>query len=131
MSRSQDTWTDERVEQIMGNLLRAGVLLAAVVVLAGGLGYLAHHGADDAREYRAFHGEPQELRSLRGIVEDALSGDSRGIIQLGLLLLIATPIARVIFAAVAFALQRDRIYFLITVVVLVVLLYSLVGGSLE
>ena len=49
-------------------------------------------------------------------------------IQLGLLVLIATPIARVAFSLVAFALQRDRIYVIVTLIVLAVLLYSLTGG---
>jgi uncharacterized membrane protein len=52
----------------------------------------------------------------------------RSIIQFGLLLLIATPVARVLISAVAFALQRDRTYVLITLAVLGVLLLSLWGG---
>ena len=41
MSQATPGWTDERVEQVVGNLLRAGVLTAAVVVAAGGFLYLA------------------------------------------------------------------------------------------
>jgi uncharacterized membrane protein len=76
-----------------------------------------------------FHGEPADLRSLSGIVTDALSLQSRGIMQLGLLL-IATPVARVAFSVSAFAQQRDRTYVIVTLRVLAVLLYSLVGGYL-
>jgi uncharacterized membrane protein len=50
--------------------------------------------------------------------------------QLGLLLLIATPIARVMFSAVAFAMERDRMYVGFTLIVLAVLLYSLFGSFL-
>src|SRR5437016_5244359 len=102
-------WSDEAVDQVLGSLLRTGVLLAAAVVLAGGIVYLVRHGGDPAG-YGVFKGEPADLRSLGPIIGDALAPHGRGIIQLGVLLLIATPIARVIFSVVAFSLQRDRTY---------------------
>jgi uncharacterized membrane protein len=80
--------------------------------------------------YRTFHGEPDDLKSVAGILRDAFSGNTRGIMQLGLLLLIATPIARVMFSAVAFAMERDRMYVGFTLIVLAVLLYSLFGSFL-
>ena len=76
--------------------------------------------------YQMFRGEPADLRSLGGIVGDALSLRGRGIIQLGLLLLIATPVARVAFAVFAFARQRDWIYVTVSLIVLSLLIYSLV-----
>jgi uncharacterized membrane protein len=117
---------DADVEQAVGNLLRAGVLVAAVVVLAGGLLFLFRHGLATP-DYRVFKGEPAALRSVTGIVRTALSGSERGVIQLGLLLLIATPIARVALTAVAFAAERDRIYVLVALLVLSLLLKSLIG----
>jgi uncharacterized membrane protein len=124
MSEPGRRWTDQQVEQIVGNLLRAGVVLAALVVLAGGPWFLVQHGAE-VPDYTKFRGEPEELRSLPGVVHFTLAGHSRGVIQLGLLLLIATPVARVAFSVVAFVLQRDRIYVVITLLVLAVLAYSL------
>jgi uncharacterized membrane protein len=119
---------DETVEQIIGDLLRGGVLLSAIVVLAGGILYLRQHGMQQPA-YSRFMGEPASLCSVKGIVGWALQGRSRGIIQLGLLLLIATPIARVAFSLIAFMLQRDRIYVFITAIVLAVLLFSLNSGG--
>jgi uncharacterized membrane protein len=75
-------------------------------------------------------GEPTDLRTLSGIVKDALAFRGRGLIQLGLLLLIATPLARVAFSVLAFAIQRDRLYVVVTLIVLAVLIYSLMGGQL-
>ena len=46
MTESKPAWTDQRIEQIVGNLLRAGVILAAAVVLGGGILYLIHHGKE-------------------------------------------------------------------------------------
>jgi uncharacterized membrane protein len=122
-------WSDERVEEVMGNLLRAGVILAAIVVLVGGIFYLFHYGATSP-DYRVFRGEPANLRSLSGILADAISLHSRGLIQLGLLLLVATPVARVVFSVFAFARQRDLTYVVLTLIVLAVLIYSLAGGHL-
>jgi len=122
-------WTDQYVEELIGNLLRVGVTLAAAVVLFGGSIYLVRHGLAAPR-YHVFVGEPADLRNVSGIVRDALSLRGRGLIQLGLLLLIATPVARVAFSVAAFAMQRDRLYVVVALVVLAVLMYSLTGGHL-
>jgi uncharacterized membrane protein len=126
MSDPQKGWTDERVNQIIGDLLRIGVAIAAVVVLAGGIAYLIGHSTDTPAE-RIFVSEPMALRSIPAIVRGALSWHSLELIQFGLLLLIATPIARVAFSVLAFALQRDRTYVIVTLIVLSLLMFSLVG----
>jgi uncharacterized membrane protein len=122
-------WTDQRIEDILGNLLRAGVLLAAFVVLVGAAIYLIRHGRSPA-DYRVFRGEPTELRNIRGIFQTAFALEGRGVIQLGLLLLIATPVARVAFSVWGFAEEHDRMYVVFTLIVLSVLLYSLLGSGL-
>lgn len=122
-------WTDEQVEQSVGNLLRIGVLVAAAVAAVGGIAYLIRHGTAPV-DYHAFDGEPQSLRSVRGVVESALAGDSLGVIQLGLLLLIATPIARVALSLIGFFRQKDGRYMVITAIVLAILAFSLAGGRL-
>jgi uncharacterized membrane protein len=119
-------WTDRRIEEIVAVLLRTGVALSASVVLVGGVIYLARHGTSPA-DYRVFHGEPSEMRSLSGIIHSSLTWHGRGIIQLGLVLLIATPVARVAFSIWGFAEERDHMYTTFTVIVLAILLYSLLG----
>lgn len=126
MANSELRWTDEQVENTIGNMLRIGVILAGAVVLAGALVYLFRHGAEFP-DYRAFHGEPNDLKTLSGIWHQTLSGHGRGLIQLGLLLLIATPIARVAFSLFAFLRLRDRLYVVVTLLVLSTLLYGLLG----
>jgi uncharacterized membrane protein len=122
-------WRDRRLESILGTLLRVGVLISATVVLCGGCIYLARHAHEPAN-YRAFRGEPSDYRTIPGVIRSAVRGHGRGLIQLGLLFLIATPIARVAFSIVGFAIERDRLYVIFTVVVLVILLYSLLGSGL-
>ena len=123
-----ERWSDDRVEQVVGNLLRIGVLVAAAVAMAGGIAVLLQHGSRLA-DYGTFAGETAEFTSIGGIVRGVLALDSRAVVQLGLVLLIATPIARVVFSLVAFLLQRDRLYVVITSVVLAVLVFSLVFGG--
>ncbi len=122
------SWTDQRIENILGNLLRVGVLLSALVVSIGGAIYLLRHGNSPV-DFRVFRGEPADLRDVRGIIGSTLALRGRGIIQLGLLLLIATPVARVAFSIFGFAQERDRMYVVFTVIVFSILLYSLVGSA--
>jgi uncharacterized membrane protein len=119
--------TDRQIELIIAGLLQGGVLLAALVVFIGGVMYLVHYGAAYP-DYRVFRGEPAKLRNLAGIIADASTFHSRGIIQLGLLILIATPVMRVAFSVMAFLQQRDHLYVLVTSIVLLLLLFSLAGG---
>ena len=119
-------WDDDRVDRMIGTLLRAGVLLAAAVVLVSGAWFLFLSGAA-VPDYHVFRSEPADLRSVGGILSGALHARPLCVIQFGLLLLIATPIVRVGFSVLAFALQRDRMYAAITLVVLAVLLGSLFG----
>jgi uncharacterized membrane protein len=118
--------SDEQMESIIGLMLRVGVILSTAFVMGGGIWYIAQSGARTP-EYRTFHGEPPALRTMTGIVRGAVELDPRAWIQLGLLILIATPVARVLFSIAAFAAQRDRAYVAITLLVAAILLYSLFG----
>lgn len=123
-------WRDRRMAAVLGNLLRWGVLISAAVVAAGGCVYLARHAHEPA-DYRIFRGEPSEFRTIPGVIQSVLNGRGRGLIQLGLLLLIATPIVRVFLSIVGFAIERDRLYVVFTVIVLMVLLYSFLGSGIS
>jgi uncharacterized membrane protein len=118
---------DERIEQVIGRLLQFGVLTAAVVVAIGGILLLAQYGHLPA-SFQRFRGEDSSLRSIGGVIHAVLRGDSRAIVQLGLILLIATPVARVALTLGAFIVQRDRLYILTTGIVLALLLYGLLWG---
>ncbi|MFL9454230.1 DUF1634 domain-containing protein [Tolypothrix bouteillei VB521301_2] len=125
MARTRQ-WTDQQVETAIGTLLVFGVALAAAIVVVGGIFYLVHNGYKTP-ENSVFRGEPADLRQITGVFNDALAVRGRGIIQLGILLLILTPVARVTFSVFAFWQQRDRLYVIITLIVLVVLIHSLLA----
>jgi uncharacterized membrane protein len=124
--RATSPWRDEAIEEVLGRLLQAGVVLAAILVLAGGIPYLVHHGGS-APPGRIFTGEPDELKEIGGILRGARQFGGRALIMCGLLVLIATPVMRVAASLVAFVQQRDRIYAAMTAFVLALLLASMLG----
>ena len=120
-------WSDHEVEQLIGRLLQVGVLVAAVVVVAGAAMMLAQHGGAPVA-FSSYSDTASPLYGLGGIVHGAMALDSMAIVQFGLVLLIATPVLRVALTLVAFVIQRDRMYVTLTAVVLALLLYGLVWG---
>jgi len=120
--------TDRTIENTVSLILRSGVLISGTVVFLGGLFFLARHGHERV-EYHTFHAQRASERLVHHIIAGAVALRARSIIQLGVLLLVATPIARVAFSIVGFALERDRLYVVITSIVLAILLYSLIGGA--
>jgi len=122
------THEDFALEQRLGMLLRGGVLLSASVTLIGGIMYVASHGNVPV-SYHTFTGEPASLRTVGGVIAGVLQGDSISIIQFGVLLLIATPIARVLFSVIGFARERDWMYVACSLLVLALLSYGLVHGG--
>ncbi|HEX7977952.1 MAG TPA: DUF1634 domain-containing protein [Gemmatimonadaceae bacterium] len=112
------------MEQVIGRLLQAGVVLASIVVILGATLLLVRHGAE-AAAFSVFRGGSSHLRSVSAAIIGAVHGDPGAIVQLGLVLLIATPVARVALTLAAFAAQRDRLYVVMTAVVLTLLLIGL------
>jgi uncharacterized membrane protein len=120
--------TDYQIEVLVSILLRTGMLIAASVVFVGGVLFLVKHGGEQINVSK-FVGQPSIDRRVPEILEGALSLRARSIIQLGILLLILTPVARVALCIIGFAAERDYRYVLITIIVLAVLLYSLISGA--
>lgn len=122
-NHAHGNFDDHRMEVIMGRLLQVGVLLASFVMIGGGLLYMRAHSGETPN-YRVFSSEPQRLRHFSGVFEGIKTGDPAALIQLAVLLLIATPVARVVFALIAFLIERDKLFVVISAIVLAVLLYG-------
>ena len=123
MERSSKKVQDADLEKIIGNLLRYGVLTASVVVLAGGIIYLCRHGGQRP-EFGQFKGEPDKMKQPGLMWEAVMRGEGRPLIQLGLLILIATPIARIAFSIFGYLLEKDYLYTVLTAIVLLVILWN-------
>ncbi|MBB2150570.1 DUF1634 domain-containing protein [Pedobacter gandavensis] len=119
--------TDYDMEQLIGQVLRYGVLTAGIVAIIGGVWYLFQNG-QGTPHYTEFHGEPAGYTSLTGIIEGLKNGSAKEIIQLGVVILIATPILRIVFSLISFIQEKDRLYIVITLIVLLIILFSMFGG---
>jgi uncharacterized membrane protein len=125
---SRSFWLDADIEQVLGNMLRFGVILAAVVTTVGGVLYLINSGGTPHPSLTRFGGAPAANTSLKAILVGVVNLRSSSIMLLGVLLLIATPIVRVLFSFFAFLLEKDYLYVVLTLVVLFIIGFSIFGG---
>ena len=125
---------DQRLELAIATLLRVGVVLAAVLVALGGVLVMRHPGAP-VPSYTRFHPPgslppgAHALTSITGVFRHLADPSGASIIELGLLVLIATPIARVALSGYVFLRNRDWLYAAVSVLVLSLLLFGLVTGK--
>jgi len=122
--KTQNSNTEQNLRLLVSRLLRIGVLTAAVITIFGGILFFIQHPGT-AFEYKTFSSEPARLRNALIIIKEAFSFKSRAIIQFGILFLIATPVARVLFSLVDFWIKKDWIFVMITSIVTIILFYSL------
>lgn len=130
---SKKFWTEKDMELYVGKILRYGVLLSCIITLLGGIIYLYqnHNSMPDYSpipEGEVFSGTAYYLREFSTIIPRILELDGAAIIQLGVIVLIATPIFRVAFSAIAFLLEKDYLYVTITLIVLVIILGNMILG---
>lgn len=119
---------DRNIEIFIGQVLRTGVIISCAVAVIGGVLYLLHHGMQTMPDYGTFHGEAASYTSLPGIIKGLGTGSATEIIQLGVAILIATPILRIVLSLASFILEKDKMYVLITLIVLCVIMTSMFGG---
>ncbi len=118
---------DKDVQQLIGKQLRIGVIVSSIIVFIGGVIYLIRHGHEQP-SYADFTGVREGLTSLPGIWQGVMENKGMNIIQLGIVLLIATPIIRIAFSVIAFLVEKDFLYVGITLLVLGIILFSMLGG---
>lgn len=123
---SPQYWQQRDMERMIGKWLRAGVFLSATVALLGGILYLIQ--VHEIPDYKTFHGAAAQFRHLPGILHGVAVFDGASIIQLAVVLLIATPILRIAFSVLAFAIEKDRLYVIITLIVLCIILFGIFSG---
>lgn len=110
----------------MAVFLRWMTLAAGLLILTGGILFLARQG-HTLTHYQHFAGEPASLRAVSLVAPEAMHGQPLALIQAGVLLLVLTPVVRVAFAVVSYALEWDWLYVGIAGVVLAILCFGLVG----
>ncbi|GAB3930607.1 DUF1634 domain-containing protein [Mucilaginibacter myungsuensis] len=117
---------DKDMQSIIGWILRVGVIVSMTVVVFGGAVYLYRHG-HSIPDYSAFNGVPQFVYPSN-IISGILAFRGRAIIQAGIILLISTPVLRIIFSFIGFIIEKDRLYTFISLLVLLIIVASMLSG---
>ncbi len=125
---SKKTPADQDIERLIGLQLRFGVIIASLIVLIGGLIYLKQFGALAVPNYHSFTGAKAGYTSLGEIFKGVYIANAKGVIELGVVALIITPILRIAFSLVGFIIEKDKLYIWITATVLAIMMVSIFGG---
>ncbi len=119
--------SDKNIRTVTAILLRVGVYLSMAIVIFGGIVYLYQHGSENV-DYSVFYKDKVQYKTITAVFSNLFTSNAIVVIQFGLLMLIFTPIARVILAAIGFALERDYLYVLIGFIILIIIASSLSAG---
>jgi uncharacterized membrane protein len=119
----------ERMNSIIGNVLRFGVIISAAVVILGIVRLALLSGSVDTASYLVYNSGAVPHGTFPTSLSALLSGlgsfDPTSLIELGVIILIATPVSRVAISVFLFAAEKDKLYIMVTAVVLVLLLFSM------
>jgi len=121
------SFKDTDMQAVIGWVLRIGVIVSISIVFLGGIIFLYRHGHEIA-DHKKFVGIPDFIRTPGGIIDGVIGIRGQAIIQFGIILLIATPILRVIFSTIGFVLEKDRLYVCISLLVLLIIFVSTISG---
>lgn len=120
---------DEKLQALVGSILRIGVLTSICLALMGftslfiseGIGYRS------STQYKEFDPKPFSWSSF---IEGFTYLHYSSFLLLGIIVLILTPIMRVVFAIIGFKLQGDKLYVKIGSIVLCIIAASIIYGSI-
>jgi uncharacterized membrane protein len=119
---------DRNLALVIGNIMRWGVIVSISLAFIGGVIYLFRHG-DEVTNFSHYTENDQTiLQFLKSTFDGVVHFKGRAIITLGILLLFGTPIVRVLFSLVGFIFEKDKLYIMITLIVLMVIIISISGG---
>lgn len=120
------------IQLLIARTLRWGVGIACALAVVGGAMYLWQHGGEPMKDYTHFPADAESSRTayttLEGIFSGVMGLTAVGWIQLGVVVLLLTPMMRVALSLVDFVKERDWLYAFITAVVLAVIIVNSIGG---
>jgi uncharacterized membrane protein len=118
---------DTDIQSLLGKVLRAGTVMSMSIVFLGGILYIYRHGYSVVN-YHKFTGIPDFVQYTSRLIPGAISFKGQAIIQIGIILLIFTPILRVFVSSIGFLLEKDYLYTFISLVVLAIIFASMLSG---
>lgn len=115
---------------ILGKVLRIGVYSACIIAAIGGIIYMFYDNAilPNYKATTEFTGTAENLRDFKDIFRGVLALNGASIIQLGVIVLIATPIIRVALSIFTFLYEKDYLYVVITIIVLCIIMINMFFG---
>ena len=119
---------------VISGVLKYGVIASTILVVAGVVILFvdAPHSLPGSLGQVVSSNYGRPTLNLDQLLTGVSSGNPIFLIQLGLIVLLATPVARVAASVVMFAAEKDYLYLVVTIVVLGVLLLGLfVIGPIE
>lgn len=119
--------SDKDLQVVLGTLLRVGVLVSMIIVFIGGVMYMIEQGSA-VKDYGNFIVDANSFNSIPKIISELKQFKSGAIIQFGILMLILTPVLRIVFSVYSFLMEQDYLYVIIGFIVLAIILISLNGG---
>lgn len=118
---------DKDMQAVIGWILRIGVFLSTAFVITGGVIFLFNHGHSQI-DFVSFNKVPDFISHVGSVIDGVIHLKGQAIIQFGIVLLIATPVLRVIFAGIGFLMEKDYLYTFISILVLLIILTSMISG---
>jgi uncharacterized membrane protein len=119
---------DTDIQLLLGKVLRAGTVISMSIVFFGGIFYIYRHGHSIV-DYHKFTGIPNFVQYTSQLIPAAINFKGQAIIQIGIMLLIATPVVRVFCSSIGFLLEKDYLYTGISLLVLAIIFASMLSGN--
>lgn len=120
-------FTDVDLNRSVGNLLRLGVILSVATSLIGFI-KLFMEGFKMPKKYTSLDMGSSSEKVWSMFWNSLCKGEGMAIIQLGILLLIFTPLVRIIFALIGYLKEKDYLYVVISSIVLAIMAVSFFTG---
>jgi len=118
MTISREPVVDSNVKTVLYKILIAGILCAIIFLIIGLITLSSTPGVDITEEL-----------SLEELIEEITSLSAMGILGIGILLIIATPLIRILTTTIVFFKERDRFLVAISLIVLAIIAFGFIQGS--
>lgn len=125
---SSTSFNDKDFQKIIANVLRYGVWIALSIALIGGV-LLLFQDSNKIVDFQFFtENDRNILVVFQNSIQGVLQGQGEAIVFLGIFFLFLTPVMRILLSLFSFYKEKDLLYVIITLLVILIILLSLSFG---
>lgn len=125
---SSTSFNDKDFQKIIANVLRYGVWIALSIALIGGV-LLLFQDSNKIVDFQFFtENDHNILVVFQNSIQGVLQGQGEAIVFLGIFFLFLTPVMRILLSLFSFYKEKDLLYVIITLLVILIILLSLSFG---